>query len=78
MPEIVALCPVHAAEFYVPHGGTCPEPGCQAVLVEYLPREHAARAIGWLSVEAALHGVPDVGPGWVELWERALAATGER
>lgn len=39
-------------------------------------REHAIQAIGWLSAEVALHGTPELGPEWLELWERALAATG--
>jgi hypothetical protein len=39
-------------------------------------REHAAQAIGWLSAEVAVHGAPSLGPEWLELWERALTATG--
>jgi hypothetical protein len=39
-------------------------------------REHAAQAIGWLSTEVAVHGAPSLGPEWLELWERALTATG--
>jgi hypothetical protein len=38
-------------------------------------REHATQAIGWLSAEVALHGAPELGPEWLELWERALTAT---
>lgn len=34
LPEVIGLCPVNPAEFYVPHGGTCPE--CDEVLVEYV------------------------------------------
>jgi hypothetical protein len=41
-------------------------------------REHAVQAIGWLSVEVAVHGAPSLGPEWLELWERALTATGEQ
>jgi hypothetical protein len=40
-------------------------------------REHAAQAIGWLSAEVAVHGAPSLGPEWLDLWDRALAATGE-
>jgi hypothetical protein len=39
-------------------------------------REHAAQAIGWLSAEVAVHGAPSLGPEWLDLWERALTATG--
>jgi hypothetical protein len=39
-------------------------------------REHAVQAIGWLSAEVAVHGAPSLGPEWLELWERALTATG--
>jgi hypothetical protein len=54
-------------------------------LGEYVParqlrgavsREHAVQAIGWLSAEVAVHGAPSLGPEWLELWERALTATG--
>src|SRR4051812_12513941 len=39
-------------------------------------REHAVQAIGWLSAEVAVHGAPSLGPEWLELWHRALTATG--
>jgi hypothetical protein len=39
-------------------------------------REHAVQAIGWLSAEVVVHGAPSLGPEWLELWERALTATG--
>jgi hypothetical protein len=35
MPSAVWLCPVHAEEFWVPHGGVCPAPGCTVELVRY-------------------------------------------
>lgn len=35
LPAVVGLCPVHAGEFYVPHGGVCPEPGCDRQLKVY-------------------------------------------
>lgn len=36
LPQVVGLCPVHAGEFYMPHGGRCPDPGCNRELVEYV------------------------------------------
>jgi hypothetical protein len=46
------------------------------ILQGAVSREHAAQAIGWLSAEVAVHGAPSLGPEWLELWERALTATG--
>jgi hypothetical protein len=45
-------------------------------LAEVVSREHAVQAIGWLSAEVAVHGAPSLGPEWLELWDRALTATG--
>lgn len=36
MPH-VWFCPDHLPHFHVPHGGQCPEPGCEHELVEYAP-----------------------------------------
>lgn len=36
VPNVVGLCPVHSEEFYVPHAGVCPEPGCHEAMVEYV------------------------------------------
>jgi hypothetical protein len=35
LPITVWLCPVHSEEFWAPHGGTCPEAGCDDELVPY-------------------------------------------
>lgn len=32
------FCPVHADEFWVPHGGKCPAPSCEEALVAFVPR----------------------------------------
>jgi hypothetical protein len=47
-----------------------------ATLRGAVSREHAVQAIGWLSAEVAVHGAPSLGPEWLELWDRALTATG--
>lgn len=44
LPAIVGLCPVHADEFYVPHGGICPEPGCDRELAVYVRAPSTATA----------------------------------
>jgi hypothetical protein len=36
LPAAIWLCPVHHDEFHVPHGGTCPEPGCHEDLVGFI------------------------------------------
>ena len=37
------FCPDHADEFWVPHGGQCPEPGCECALEEYVPVSEVER-----------------------------------
>jgi hypothetical protein len=34
LPVVIGLCPEHAGEFYVPHGGVCPE--CSEELMTYV------------------------------------------
>jgi hypothetical protein len=46
LPKVIGLCPVHAEEFYVPHGGICPEPGCDREMAMYVS------APGWYEAEA--------------------------
>lgn len=52
LPTTVWLCPIHSEEFWVPHGGRCPEAGCEDELVAFDLRragavwnpDHAAEA----------------------------------
>jgi hypothetical protein len=47
LPEVVGLCPDNFAEFYVPHGGICPE--CDKPLVEYVKGEQLREVVKTLS-----------------------------
>jgi hypothetical protein len=35
LPVVIWLCPAHHPECWVPHGGVCPEVGCQHLLVPF-------------------------------------------
>jgi hypothetical protein len=42
-PAKIWLCRRHFDLFWVSHGGTCPEPGCQEKMVEFVPSaDHVA------------------------------------
>lgn len=48
---------------------------CDCLPVEFISRERVFAALGWFSAELWLHGIPEFGPKWLELWDRAFEAT---
>lgn len=62
LPAVVALCPIHADGFYVPHGGLCPE--CDRELVVYQAQAEVERLQGVVEIlHTACEGIANGASG---------------